>query len=139
MKKKLTLPEIEPRRSKNKPFDVMKTLRKEWNKSETSNFIDCTVPPTVFWCAETSNFVLCKFIEGEAFESDAPTEVHAYVAQTSGDAPHKVCAAKPAARASLKVVYAERPFPSFRFPARPPIPELREGSKYGQLYTSKKR
>jgi hypothetical protein len=101
---------------KNKPLDDMSGLRKKWRIIDHCRFDDCTVPPTIFWCATASDYRKCRFIPGPAFESDTPTEVVAFVAETNGDAPDEIAAATPAKRAPLHIIYAGEPFSVFTFP-----------------------
>lgn len=114
----LTFPEIGGRAPKDKPLDHMLFLRADWNKITRCRFDDCVVPPTVFWCSEFSDFTRCHFIPGVAFESDAETQVKAYVEGTVGDPPEKVFASNPAKRAGIRVVFAPQPFPVFAFPGK---------------------
>jgi hypothetical protein len=92
-------------------------LRKDWRTIVRCRFDGCTVPPTIFWCATASNYSRCKFVPGAAFESDAPTDVTTFIADTAGDSPDKVSAANPAKRAALRIIYAPQQFPVFSFPA----------------------
>ena len=93
----------------------MHSLRVNWNEMDRCRFDSCTIPPTVLWCAQASNFTRCKFIPGRAFESDTATEVKAYVSDTTGDAADKVEADKPPARAAVHIIYATQPFDVFSF------------------------
>lgn len=111
----VTFPEIGIPGSKDKPVDVMHSLRVNWNEMDRCRFDSCTIPPTVLWCAQASNFTRCKFIPGRAFESDTATEVKAYVSDTTGDAADKVEADKPPARAAVHIIYATQPFDVFSF------------------------
>ena len=99
---------------KEQPVDVMKHLRLDWNEIDRCRFDGCTVSPTVFWCAQSSNYTRCKFIPGRAFESDTPTEVKAFVAETTGDAPDKLQGGPPP-RAALHITYVPQPFTVFSF------------------------
>jgi TolB-like protein len=108
--------EIREPTPKDKPLDWMSVLRKDWRIIERCRFEDCTIPPTIFWCATESNYARCKFQTGAAFESDTPTDVVAYVVDTVGDSPDKVLAANPAKRAALRIRYTSQPFGVFVFP-----------------------
>jgi TolB-like protein len=112
----VTFPEITFPAAKDKPLDMMHELRVNWRVMDRCRFDSCTVPPTVFWCAQASNFTRCKFVPGRAFESDTATEVKAFVSDTTGDAPDKIQAAAPT-RAPLHITYAPQPFAVFAFPA----------------------
>jgi hypothetical protein len=76
-------------------FNHATALHGEWNKIVNCTFVDCAVPPTVVWCAESSNYYECKFLPGEAFESGHPYNISAYVSRTVGPAPAVVWAANP--------------------------------------------
>ncbi|MBI5397463.1 MAG: hypothetical protein HZA91_19365, partial [Verrucomicrobia bacterium] len=113
---KMSFPEIEHTRPKDKPFDHMRLLRTDWNTISGCQFVDCEVAPTVGWCAQESNFMGCKFPAGETFESDSPTEITAFVADTGGDWPHRSWEAYASPQTALKVVYAPAPFSTIAFP-----------------------
>ena len=102
---------------KDKPLDYMTSFRKDWRVIDHCSFEDCTVPPTIFWCATASNYKQCRFSSGPAFESDTPTDVVSYVTGTDGDAPDKIAAASPAKRAALNIQYATQPFDIYAFPS----------------------
>jgi hypothetical protein len=106
----VTLVDIAVPQPKDKPLDYMTGFRKDWRLIDHCSFDGCDVPPTIFWCATASNYTKCRFPTGPAFESDTPTDVVAFVADTDGDAPDKVAAATPAKRAPLHIVYAPQPF-----------------------------
>jgi TolB-like protein len=101
---------------KDKPLDYMSVLRKDWRIIDHCRFDDCSVPPTIFWCATASDYTKCRFPVGPAFESDTATDVVAYVSGTSGDAPDKIEQATPPKRAALHITYASEPFQVFAFP-----------------------
>jgi hypothetical protein len=100
----------------DKPANYMKILRKGWRTIDHCRFENCTVSPTIFWCAVASDYIHCNFIRGAAFESDTPTEISAFVSDTHGDAPDKINAANPPKRATLNIAYAVQPFEVFSFP-----------------------
>jgi hypothetical protein len=112
----------------------MRVLRSDWNRIESCTFFGCTVPPTVFWCATGSNFLVTKFIPGKPFESQEATEILAYVAETEGPPPQKVFEQNPAPEAPLTVKNAEKPFPCFRFPGPLPLSEARGDARFRKWY-----
>lgn len=104
----MDLPEIQhPHKG---DFDHVKILHQTWNTITGCTFVDCAVPPTVCWCAESSNFLGCKFIPGEAFESDKPWQETAYVSDPIGPAPQTVWAADLPQRATVTLQNASAPF-----------------------------
>ncbi|MDB5329034.1 MAG: hypothetical protein JWP03_185 [Phycisphaerales bacterium] len=103
-------PEIKHPHDKNKAFSHIEALHGEWNKISSCEFIDCAVPPTVAWCAESSNFRGCKFIPGEAFESFKPLEWEAFVTETIGPKAQSVWASVPPKHAAVKLAPAPAPF-----------------------------
>jgi hypothetical protein len=110
----VTFPEI-GLPGKEQPVDMMHHLRKNWNEIARCQFDQCTIPPTVFWCAESSNYVRCRFIPGKPFESDTAVDVRAFVSDTTSEAPDKAQAANPPARAAVHVTYAPGPFEVYQF------------------------
>jgi len=112
----VTFAEISVGTPKNAALDYMSALRKNWRIIDHCRFDDCSVPPTVFWCATASDYTKCRFTGGPAFESDTATDVVAFVADTDGDAPDKIAQATPATRAALHITYAADPFAVFAFP-----------------------
>jgi len=98
---------------KDKPLDYMDVLRKDWRTIDHCRFDDCSVPPTIFWCATASDYTKCRFPVGPAFESDTPTDVVAFVSDTDGDAPDKILQATPPKRAALHITYVAEPFQIF--------------------------
>ena len=93
-------------------FDHVTALHQEWNTMTGCTFVDCTVPPTVCWCAESSNFFGCKFISGEPFDSAKPWQKTAYVSNPLGPAPQTVWADDMPKRASVSLLNAPAPFPT---------------------------
>ncbi len=137
----MKFPEIIHSRPKEGKFDHMKSLRKGWNTLANCQFVDAEVPPTVAWCASESNFMGCRFVSGETFESDTPTEVVAFVADTTSSPPDKVWDSN-AARAALKVSYTSEPFstvtfPSLAVPLNNPISILNKDKKLKGWLSSK--
>jgi TolB-like protein len=110
----VTFPEISFSAPKDKPLEIMDHLRGQWRTLDRCRFDACTIPPTIFWCAQASNYTRCKFIPGRAYESDTPLEVKAYVFQATGDAPDKVESSTPG-RAAVHVTYVPQPFSVFAF------------------------
>ena len=125
----MDFPEIAHRRDKTQAFDHMEHLRKDWNKLQSCDFVDCLVPPTVFWCSETSNFEGCRFMPGEAFESSTPLKAVAYVTDTVGDAPQMAWAQTPAKHAGVEVVNPGKPFPAFTPSPQLCVPEVFFGKR----------
>jgi hypothetical protein len=101
---------------KDKPWDCMKSFRTGWRIIDHCQLNQCTIAPSVFWCAMNSNYDGCKFPAGAAFQSDTPTTVVAFVTNSNGDAPDKVNAANPPKRGTLTIAYATQPFDVFHFP-----------------------
>jgi hypothetical protein len=119
----------------------MKSLRGEWNTITNCQFVDCRIPPTIAWCARQSNYMGCKFIVGETFESDAPTEAAAFVADAEANLPHEIWRSNPA-RAPLKIAYAGDPFPTVAFSflassSNNPTPTITEDAKLSGWLASK--
>lgn len=110
----VTFPEI-GMPGKEQPVDMMRHLRTQWNQIQDCQFIQCTVPPTVFWCAESSNYLRCRFIPGKPFESDTPIDVRAYVSDSSSEAPDEILGLNPPTRAAVHVTYAPQPFTVYSF------------------------
>lgn len=110
----VTFPEI-GMPAKEQPADMMHHLRQPWNEIARCQFINCTVPPTIFWCAESSNYVRCRFVPGRPFESDTAIDVRAFVSDSLSEAPDKVLALNPPTRAAAHVSYAPQPFGVFVF------------------------
>lgn len=86
------------------------SFHRDWNKVIGCEFIDCAVPPTFCWCAESSNFRRCKFVPGEAFESPVPWDHTAYITETEGSSPADVWQTHPAAHAPVRLIQAPSPF-----------------------------
>jgi TolB-like protein len=110
----VTFPEI-GLPTKEQPVEMMHHLRANWNELDRCRFDSCIITPTVFWCAQSSNYARCKFIPGRAFESDTPTEVRAFVSDTTGDSPDKVQAGNPPTRAAVHITYAPQAFEVYLF------------------------
>lgn len=105
----MDLPEIQhPHKA---GYDDVKALHQEWNTLTGCTFVDCTVPPTVCWCAESSNFLRCKFVPGQPFESDKPWQETAYISDPLGPPPPTAWAANPPKRAPVTLQNAPAPFP----------------------------
>jgi len=136
----MAFPEIQHRRQKGHRFDHIESLRGEWNTISGCQFVDCKIPPTVAWSGRQSNYMGCKFIAGETFESDTPTEVTAFVADVEANLPHEIWRSDPA-RAPLKVVYASTPFPTVAFPflaaSNSPTPTITEDARLSGWLVSK--
>ncbi len=96
----------------NPGFDHAAVLHGDWNKIVGCDFVDCTVPPTVFWCAQASNFRACRFTPGEAFESEQASEDHAFVSDTMGPSPQSAWAVNPPKHANIQLVVTPQPFPT---------------------------
>jgi hypothetical protein len=110
-------------------FDHVKLLHDKWNTISGCSFVDCIVPPTVCWCAQSSNFFGCKFVPGEAFESPSPWQETAYLSHTVGPSPQSVWADKGAKLGSVTLVEARSPFPIMSLAGMEKfIPELIPGS-----------
>lgn len=120
----MDLPEIAHGADGGPGFDHMTRLRSEWNTIENCDFVDCTVPPTVAWCAERSNFLGCRFAPGEAYESDRDLEAVFFASDTVGPAPQAAWDRNPPKRARVKFVPSEQCFDSTDFAGRSPVPEL---------------
>lgn len=122
----MDLPEVA---HEHKPgFDHMAQLRGEWNKIESCDFVDCTVPPTVAWCGEGCNFRRCRFVAGEAFESPKDLDWSAYVTDPVGPGPEAAWAEHPAPHGKVKHVQPDRPFETTHFASGTsvsPLPEVR--------------
>jgi len=133
----MTLPELENRRPKEGEgdFDHLAVLRKGWRLIEDVRFIDCAVPPTVFWCAVRSDYLYCRFVPGEAFDSPGEAETVAYVADTVGPPPQAVYARPAPRRAAMVIKAAEGPFDAFRF-ARLPLAEVAADAVMKRYYGS---
>ena len=125
----MDLPEIAHRRDKTNVFDHMEHLRKDWNRIQSCDFVDCLVPPTVFWCSESSNFEGCRFIPGEAFESSTPLKAVAYVADTVGESPQLVWAQAPAKKAGVEMINPGKPFPTITLTPELSVPEVFVGKR----------
>jgi hypothetical protein len=125
--------EITHRHDKNKTFDYMDRLRKDWNIIASCNFVDCSIPPTVFWCSESSNFFRCVFLPGPAFDSATATVADAFVQGTTGDTPDQINQSNPPTRAPLTISLRDVPFPVARWAANCPIPELRFDERYAGI------
>lgn len=110
----VTFPEI-GMPGKEQPIEMMRHLRQPWNEINQCQFIGCTIPPTVFWCAESSNYVRCRFIPGKPFESDTAIDVRAFVSDSTSEAPDKVQALNPPTRAAVHISYAPQPFGVYSF------------------------
>ena len=91
-------------------FNHVDALHQEWNTIGNCDFVDCTLPPTVCWCAESSNFLGCKFISGEPFDSKKPWRHPAYVANTVGPAPQAVWESDIFEQAPVTLESAPKPF-----------------------------
>jgi hypothetical protein len=105
----MTFPEIIHNRKAGAPFNHMDNLRQPWNRIFACEFVDCVVTPTVAWCAESSNFIGCKFIHGESFEGNEDFQWSAFLAETSGESPQVVFDARPSGRGKVKVISAAAP------------------------------
>lgn len=111
------------------PFDHVKLLHDQWNTISGCSFVDCAVPPTVCWCAQSSNFFGCKFVPGEAFESSAPWKETAYLSHTVGPSPQSVWDERGAKQGAVTLVEAPSPFPIMSLAGVEKfIPELIPGS-----------
>jgi hypothetical protein len=123
----MDFPEIQhPHKGK---FDDVKLLHDKWNTLTGCTFVDCTVPPTVCWCAQSSNFFGCKFVPGEAFESPGPLQETAYLSRTVGPTPQTVWADNPPKQGSVTLMDAPTPFPILSLTGTEKfIPELIPGS-----------
>lgn len=122
------LPEIEHRRSER--FDHSTWFRKDWNKLEKSLLLECQVSGTVFWCTENCNLMACKFIPGDAYESDTELTVDAYLFNCLGTVP------KTAKRRAVTVTPAAKPWPAPVLPEKAPVAEL--GPRMRLLYPPKR-
>lgn len=131
----MAFPEIQ--HSSKGELDHVKFLHDEWDTIIGCSFIDCSVPPTVCWCAQSSNFFGCKFIPGEAFESSGPWQETAYISGTVGTSPQSVWAGKRPKRGSVTLVDAPSPFPILPLTGMDKfIPELIAGSADVRVVTS---
>jgi hypothetical protein len=105
----MTFPEIQPRRDKDKEFNHLSHLRHSWNRIRGCEFVDCTVPPTVAWCAEGATFVNCTFPPGQAFEGAEDFVWEAFVAGTKGELPQAVFDANPGSRGRVRAASLKQP------------------------------
>jgi hypothetical protein len=105
----MDLPEIKHPHKEH--FDHVTALHQDWNTISGCTFVDCAVPPTVCWCAESSNFFGCKFVSGEPFESDKPWRKLACVRDPIGPAPQTVWDDDMPPRAHVILQNAPAPFP----------------------------
>ncbi len=108
----MRFPEVGSHHAKNEPFDHMKALRVAWRTIENCKFVDCEIPPTLFWCSQFGDYFNCGFVSGEPFESDTKTELLAYIVGTAGPSPEEAWAQKPALRAPVTVKLRAAPFDS---------------------------
>jgi hypothetical protein len=129
----MKFPEIEHKNDQEKTFDYMDRLRKDWNTLKSCSFVDCTVPPTVFWCSENSNFWSCTFLPGPTFRSDHPTRVAAFVDGTTGESPEQIAQDNLPERAALTIWLRNAPFPVSQWAADCPIPELRLDERFATV------
>jgi hypothetical protein len=104
------------------------TLREQWNKIDFSDFVDCVVPPSVFWCAESSNFDGCRFVPGKENRIDAPIELSAFVTRTIGPAPSTFWASDEDAKPKIQGSDALAPFQTTEYRGKVSIPELIAGN-----------
>jgi hypothetical protein len=95
---------------KDKNFDDMKALREDWRTIQGCKFIQCDIPPTLFWCSQSGDYINCEFRPGEAFDSATKTELPAWISNTSGQLPEDVWAGTPALRAAVSVKLQASPF-----------------------------
>ena len=121
----MQFPEVGVKRRKTGQFDHMQKLRKDWRIMEDLNFINCQIPPTVFWCSVRSNFFRCHFVSGEAFESPQPAESVAYVADTVGESPMRVFSVPPPKMAPMSIRQTPAKFNVFTFQTLP-IRQIRD-------------
>jgi cytoskeletal protein RodZ len=115
----MQFPEFQANRPNTGDFDHMQKLRKDWRIMEDLNFINCQIPPTVFWCSVRSNFFRCRFVPGEAFESPQPAECVAYVTDTIGESPRKVFSDPPPKKATMAIRQAPARFDVFSLQTLP--------------------
>lgn len=117
-------------------FNHVTALHQEWNTITGCTFVDCAVPPTVCWCAESSNFLGCKFISGEPFESDKPWDKIAYIADTIGPTPQRGWADDMPKRGAVNLINAAVPFPTISLSGMDRlIPELVIGNSGASVIT----
>jgi hypothetical protein len=119
----MDLPEITHKQREG--FDHMNVLRGEWNKIDSCEFADCSIPPTVAWCGENCNFRACRFAPGEAFDSEKDLEWKAHVEDTVGDSPPTAWDQHPAIRGVVTLVEPGQPFDATHFTGVSQIPEAR--------------
>lgn len=115
----MQFPEFRANRPNPGDFDHMQKLRKDWRIMEDLNFINCQIPPTIFWCSVRSNFFRCHFVPGEAFESPQPAESVAYVADTVGESPMRVFSDPPPKKATMSIRQAPARFDVFSLQTLP--------------------
>jgi hypothetical protein len=121
----MDVPEIAHRREGANDFDHAKLLGHEWNTIEACDFIDCAVRPTVAWCAKVSNFLGCRFVAGEAFDSAEELTVTNHVAGTICDPPQQVWDAAAPAREAVKLASPAQPHATTTLSMTSPVPEVR--------------
>jgi hypothetical protein len=109
--------------------NTVSLLRANWNKLISCDFVDCSLPPTVFWCSERSNFRGCKFASGKSFTIDNPLTVDAFVVDGVGAPPQD--AWDTAARDKIQFQNAATPFPTLHLPRNTEIPEVVGGNLIG--------
>jgi hypothetical protein len=122
----MDFPEIEPQRPKGAPFDHMRHLRTEWNSVNRCRFVNCTVRPTMVWCATESNYAACRFVAGRAFASDQMLAASSWLAETVDRAPWEAWAEAPPERAPVYFVAADKPYDVFSFKDPLPVADLRD-------------
>jgi hypothetical protein len=105
----MRFPELEEA-SNDKGYDVIKEVRTDWRTIKGCRFVDCEIPPTVFWCSQEGDYVHCNFMPGEAFVSDTKTNIPAWLSETASQSPEDVWAAHPAVRAPVYVDAVGSPF-----------------------------
>jgi hypothetical protein len=120
----MDFPEIAHRREGAPDFDHMKLLRHEWNTIVSCDFVDCTIPPTVAWCAQKSNLIACRFVPGEPFDSAQETTVTNYVAEVF-DTPPDVWDSRPPTRKPVKLASPKEPHATTAFGPITAVPEAR--------------
>ena len=121
----MDVPEIAHRREGAADFDHMKLLRHEWNTMVSCDFVDCTVPPTVTWCAQKSNLIACRFVPGEPFDSAEETTVTNHVAETLEMPPQEVWDSHPSTRKPVKLASPTEPYVTTAFSPVIAVPEVR--------------